>query len=188
MNNNILIAFILAFIITFSATPFVKKLAFKIGAVDIPKDSRRMHKKPTARLGGLAIFFGFIISALLFSHINMELAGMLFGCSIIVILGVFDDIYALSAKLKLLVQIAAALCPVLAGVRIDFIRVPSIISEYGYIGLGWMAIPITLIAEASERISAVSMVSYQSGTEKRVICRRFCSGEIPAEYSSGKSL
>ena len=145
MNNNILIAFILAFIITFSATPFVKKLAFKIGAVDIPKDSRRMHKKPTARLGGLAIFFGFIISALLFSNMNMELAGMLFGCSIIVILGVFDDIYALSAKLKLLVQIAAALCPVLAGVRIDFIRVPSIISEYGYIGLGWMAIPITLI-------------------------------------------
>ena len=99
MNNNILIAFILAFIITFSATPFVKKLAFKIGAVDIPKDSRRMHKKPTARLGGLAIFFGFIISALLFSNMNMELAGMLLGCSIIVILGVFDDIYALSAKL-----------------------------------------------------------------------------------------
>lgn len=145
MNNNILIAFIVAFIITFAATPFVKKLAFKIGAVDIPKDNRRMHKRPTARLGGLAIFFGFIVSALFFSHMNPELAGMLIGCSLIVILGIFDDIYALSAKLKLAVQIVAALCPVLAGVRIDFIRVPAFISEYGYIGLGWLAIPVTMI-------------------------------------------
>lgn len=144
-NNNILLAFIVAFVITFAATPFVKKLAFNIGAVDIPKDSRRMHKKPTARLGGLAIFLGFILSAIIHSHIDRELAGVLIGCCIIVVLGIFDDIYALSAKLKLLVQIIAALCPVLAGVRIDFIRVPSFISEYGYVGLGWLAIPITLI-------------------------------------------
>ena len=144
-NNNILIAFILAFVITFIATPFVKKLAFKIGAVDIPKDNRRMHKKPTARLGGLAIFLGFIISAVIYADVNRELAGILLGCLIIVVLGIFDDIYALSAKLKLLVQIVAALCPVLAGVSIDFIRVPSFISEYGYIALGWLSIPVTLV-------------------------------------------
>ncbi|MBQ8807930.1 MAG: undecaprenyl/decaprenyl-phosphate alpha-N-acetylglucosaminyl 1-phosphate transferase [Clostridia bacterium] len=145
MNNNILLAFILAFIITFIATPFVKNLAFKIGAVDIPKDNRRMHKRPTARLGGLAIFLGFIISAIIFSHMNCELAGILIGCCIIVTLGVFDDIYALSAKLKLAIQLIAALCPVIAGVCIDFVRVPSFISEYGYVGLGWAAIPVTMI-------------------------------------------
>ena len=144
MSNNILITFILAFIVTFSTTPFVKKFAFKIGAVDVPKDSRRMHKKPTARLGGLAIFFGFIISVLLFANVDKELLGLIIGCLIIVTLGIFDDIYALSAKLKLVVQIVAAMCPILAGVRIDFIRVPSFITEYGYIGLGWFAIPITL--------------------------------------------
>ena len=145
MRENLLIAFIVAFIITFIATPFVKNLAFKIGAVDIPKDNRRMHKKPTARLGGLAIFLGFIISIIIFSKPSTEMTGMLIGCCVIVILGVFDDIYTLSAKLKLVVQIVAALCPVLAGVKIDFIRVPSMISEYGYVGLGWLAIPITLI-------------------------------------------
>jgi len=145
MNNNILITFIVAFIITFSITPFVKELAFKIGAVDVPRDNRRMHKRPTARLGGLAIFVGFLISAILFSKMDAELAALLTGCAIIVTLGVFDDIYALSAKLKLIIQLVAALCPVLCGVRIDFIKVPSFISEYGYIGLGWMAIPITLI-------------------------------------------
>ncbi len=145
MRNNILITFILAFVITFATTPFVKKFAFKIGAVDVPKDNRRMHKKPTARLGGLAIFFGFIISVLLFADVDKELWGLAIGCSIIVILGIFDDIYALSAKFKLVFQIIAALCPVLAGIRIDFIRVPSFMVEYGYIGLGWFAIPVTLI-------------------------------------------
>jgi len=144
-NNSILIAFIVAFVISFILTPFVKKLAFKIGAVDIPKDSRRMHKKPTARLGGLAIFLGFIVSTFIFANVDKELAGMLIGCCIIIVLGIFDDIYALSAKLKLVVQIVAALCPILAGVKIDFVRVPSFISEYGYIGLGWLAIPVTLV-------------------------------------------
>ena len=145
VSRNLLVAFIVAFIITFCTTPFVKNLAFKIGAVDIPKDNRRMHKKPTARLGGLAIFLGFVVSALVFSKLTAEMTGMLIGCTIIVILGVFDDIYTLGAKFKFVVQIVAALCPVLAGVRIDFIRVPSFISEYGYIGLGWFAIPLTVI-------------------------------------------
>lgn len=145
MSNSILITFILAFILTFSSTPFVKKFAFKIGAVDVPKDSRRMHKKPTARLGGLAIFFGFLISVLSFATHDKELWGLIAGCVVVVILGIFDDIYALSAKLKFLVQIVAALCPILAGVRIDFIRVPAFVAEYGYIGLGWFAIPVTLI-------------------------------------------
>ena len=144
-NNNILVAFIVAFIITFSTTPFVKKLAFKIGAVDIPRDSRRMHKRPTARLGGLAIFFGFIISAMIFSHIDKEIAGILIGATIIVILGIFDDIYALSAKIKFGVQLVAALFPAIMGVSIDFIKVPSFISSYGYIGLGYFAIPVTII-------------------------------------------
>lgn len=144
-NNSILIAFIVAFVITFIATPFVKKLAFKIGAIDVPKDSRRMHKKPTARLGGLAIFLGFVLSVIFYANIETELAWTLIGCCIIVVLGIFDDIYALSAKLKLVVQIIAALCPILAGVLIDFIRVPSFIDSSGYLALGWLAIPVTLV-------------------------------------------
>ncbi len=145
MRTNIIFPFIIAYILTFIATPFVKKLAFKIGAVDVPRDSRRMHKRPTARLGGLAIFFGFIISALFFTEVNAELIGVLAGCIVIVILGIFDDIYALSAKLKLVIQLIAAALPVLAGVRVDFIKVPSFISDYGYISLGWFAIPLTII-------------------------------------------
>lgn len=54
-------AFIVSFAFTFATTPLVRRFAFKIGAIDIPKDNRRMHKKPTPRIGGLAIIFGFTV-------------------------------------------------------------------------------------------------------------------------------
>lgn len=145
MNSHILVAFILAFILTFVTTPFVKNLAFRIGAVDVPRDSRRMHKKPTARLGGLAIYLGFIVSAIIFSDKTPEFIGVIIGCTLIVVLGIFDDIYALGAKFKLLVQIVAALIPVLLGLRVEFIKVPEFLSSYGYLSLGWLSIPVTVI-------------------------------------------
>ena len=61
----LLTALVLGALVTFTATPAVSVLAYKIGAIDVPKDNRRMHKKPIARLGGLAIFYGFIISIFL---------------------------------------------------------------------------------------------------------------------------
>ncbi len=145
MQTSIIFPFIIAYVLTFIATPFVKNLAFKVGAIDVPKDNRRMHKKPTARLGGLAIFFGFLISALWFVDIEKEFLGMLLGAFVIVVLGIFDDIYTLGAKFKFLVQCLSALFPVIAGVRIEFIKVPSFISEYGYVALGWLSIPLTII-------------------------------------------
>ena len=52
-----------AAVVAFITTPVVRSLAFKIGAVDVPRDNRRMHNHPIPRMGGLAIFFGFILSA-----------------------------------------------------------------------------------------------------------------------------
>ena len=52
-------ALLCAFAVSFLMCPLVKSFAYKIGAIDVPKDNRRMHKKPVPRLGGLAIFLGF---------------------------------------------------------------------------------------------------------------------------------
>ena len=51
-------ALVCAMVVSFIMCPLVKSFAYKIGAIDVPKDSRRMHKKPVPRLGGLAIFLG----------------------------------------------------------------------------------------------------------------------------------
>ena len=53
-------ALVVAFLVALIATPVVKSLAFKVGAVDVPKDNRRMHDHPIPRMGGLAIFLGFL--------------------------------------------------------------------------------------------------------------------------------
>lgn len=141
---RLLFAFVVAFLISYASTPIAKILAFRIGAVDVPKDNRRMHKKPTARIGGIAIFYGFIISILCFAKIDTALRGILIGCIVIVVLGIFDDIYNLNALFKFFVQIAAALIVVMHGVRIDHM------SSFGfgsspYISLGIWSVPITVL-------------------------------------------
>ena len=55
MWGDVAIAFLLAFIVAFMATPYTIKIAHKVGAVDVPKDERRMHKKAMPKFGGPAV-------------------------------------------------------------------------------------------------------------------------------------
>ncbi|MBQ7075933.1 MAG: hypothetical protein IJM94_03930, partial [Clostridia bacterium] len=63
---RLMFAVAVSFAVSYAATPIVKTLAFKIGAVDVPKDERRMHKKAIPTIGGVAIFYGALISILCF--------------------------------------------------------------------------------------------------------------------------
>ena len=139
-----LAALLTAALVALISTPVVRSLAFRVGAVDVPKDNRRMHNHPIPRMGGLAIFFGFILSVLIFIPLTPELRGMLLGSVVIVILGILDDIFALPALPKFFVQIGAALIAVLAGNRIDFLSNPNIFSSEPFWDLGWLAVPITV--------------------------------------------
>ncbi len=143
--NRVIWPLVVAFGISICATPLVRRLAFKIGAVDVPKDSRRMHDHPIPRLGGLAIFFGFLLSVLLFVPIGRGLRGILLGAVIIVVLGIFDDIYSLRAMPKFIIQIVAASVAVAHGVSIEAINNPNIFSEEPYWVLGWLSIPVSVI-------------------------------------------
>ena len=138
-------ALLTAALVALISTPVVKSLAFRVGAVDIPKDNRRMHDHPIPRMGGLAIFFGFILSVLIYLPLTSELRGMLLGGVIIVILGILDDIFALPAMPKFIVQIIAALIAVLHGNRIDFLSNPNIFSSEPVWELGWLSFPITVL-------------------------------------------
>ena len=140
------LAFLTAGLISFALTPLAKKFAIKIGAIDVPKDDRRMHTKPIPRLGGIAVFIGFLITAMIFVDINRPLQGILIGALIIVLLGIIDDVIPLHAVLKLMVQIIAALIVIWHGTRIDVLSNPNIWSDVQYIHLSaiW-SYPITLI-------------------------------------------
>ena len=139
-----LFAFLCAIAVSLAATPLVKKLAFRFGAIDVPKDARRMHKKPIPLWGGIAIYLGFIVSVLIFVKPDLELAGILIGASLIVILGAVDDRYELNAKIKFLVQIAAAAIPIACGLRIEVLS--NFFGDDGSrIALSFLSIPLTLI-------------------------------------------
>ena len=138
-------AVLCAMIVSYLMCPLVKSFAYKIGAIDVPKDNRRMHKKPTPRLGGLAIFLGFIVSILLFVNIDHQMQGILLGAVTIVVLGVVDDMSPLRAGFKFLVQIVAALIAVFHGVVIHTLSNPNVFSAEQYWDLGWLAIPVTVL-------------------------------------------
>ena len=146
MGNSVILTSLLAFVtalgIAFALTPVVKSFAFKIGAVDVPKDSRRMHKSPIPRVGGLAIYLGFLVSVLVFGNMTSELQAILLGSVVLILLGVVDDVVALSPKIKFVGQIAAAIIVMVAGVRIEVLSNPF---GSGYFHLGMLSYPITLV-------------------------------------------
>lgn len=139
MWGDIAIAFILAFIVTFMTTPYTIKIANKVGAVDVPKDKRRMHKKTMPKLGGPAVILGFLVSVIyllivmsiekninLFSveQYGVKLIGVLLGIIVISIVGLVDDIKTIRPITKLLGQTIAAIVIVTFGIKIHHLDIP----------------------------------------------------------------
>jgi len=134
----LILTFVVAFAFSFASTPIVYRLAYRIGAIDVPKDGRRMHKRPIPRLGGLAIVFGFAVSICCFAHFSRALVATLLGALIIVVMGVIDDCKNLSAKFKFVVQIIAALVVIIGGnIRITVFTNPNVFSDNPYLVLPW---------------------------------------------------
>nr|WP_270384779.1 MULTISPECIES: MraY family glycosyltransferase [unclassified Butyricicoccus] len=144
--GTIIAAFAVAAVLSYFFTPPVKNFAHKVGAIDVPKDARRMHKKPIPRLGGLAIYGGFLCSILIFGQLDETMLCVLLGVAIIVALGIFDDVLALGAKLKFVVQIVAAAIPVCIGdLQIGLFTNLNPLSDTPFVHLGILAVPVTII-------------------------------------------
>lgn len=144
-----LLTLLLAFFVTYFATPVVKIFASKIKALDIPND-RKIHILPVPRLGGLAIYIGFLVaifSALFLSKasgVNLDfrmLSGILLGSTLLLAVGILDDVKNLRPTTKLIWQIAATLIVILFGVEISFVSNPF----NGIWPIGIFAIPLTLL-------------------------------------------
>ncbi len=135
-----IVALICAALLSFSTTPAVRVLAFKIGAIDVPKDNRRMHSKPIPRVGGLAIYLSFCVTSLFFCNYNKELLIILAGGLLMATLGVLDDVFRLPAIVKFICQIAIGVATALGGIRIDQIMIGG-----NYVSLGVLSIPLTVL-------------------------------------------
>ncbi|WP_406707529.1 glycosyltransferase family 4 protein [Vagococcus fluvialis] len=134
----------LTMILAFLLTPLIKKLAFKIGAVDKP-NSRRVNKVAMPTAGGLAIYIAFSISVLFFfpDLIPMKYAiHLVVSSGIVVVTGLIDDIFELKPRQKLLgVTLAALYVCFVFDVTVSTISLPHI----GAIPLQWLSYPFTIL-------------------------------------------
>ena len=137
--RSYLLAFAIGLVLSWVLTPYVKKLAFRLGAVDKP-NARKVHHTIMARLGGLAIYLGFMAGAITCMQLTKDVVGILVGGTIITLVGIADDIFQLTAKAKLLGQIVAALVLVGFGVRIEWLNNPF----GGYFYLDYLSMPFTV--------------------------------------------
>ena len=183
MWGDIAIAFLLAFIVAFMTTPYTIKIAHKVGAVDVPKDERRMHKKAMPKFGGPAVILGFLTSIIyllvvmsLENTINlfgpesygMKLLGMFLGIVVLSITCIIDDIKTIRPIVKLLGQLLAAIIAVSFGIRLgefnlSFINNPAIEEMVScIITIGWIVgvtNAINLIDGLDGLSSGISVIS-----------------------------
>jgi UDP-GlcNAc:undecaprenyl-phosphate/decaprenyl-phosphate GlcNAc-1-phosphate transferase len=138
---NLIIAFVSSFVTVLLVTPLVIKLAHKIGATDKP-NKRKVHENIMPRLGGLAIFIGVLVGYFVSGLYNEKITAISFGAILIVVLGILDDIYQLSAKVKFISQIFIASIVVSTGLTIEFITIPFVVEKFQ---LGVWAYPITVL-------------------------------------------
>ena len=119
--------------------PFIKKMAIRVGAVDVP-GGRHIHKKVMPKFGGLGIFLGFLLGYMIFGEHSEQMNSVLIGSFIIILTGMIDDICELKAREKLIGQVVAA-CIIAFYGKILLVD----ISAFGiYLNFGVLTYPLTI--------------------------------------------
>jgi UDP-GlcNAc:undecaprenyl-phosphate GlcNAc-1-phosphate transferase len=150
---------VLAFATAAFTTPYVRKLALNVGMLDATGE-RRMHDQPKPRIGGIAVYLGFAFA--LFSALGylvnthqlndlgkvhdvvQSIVGLIFGGTLILMVGIWDDVMGMSPRVKLLAQVLVASISMSYGFLIQFVRDPFHHGAVIYFPL-WLSIPITLV-------------------------------------------
>jgi UDP-GlcNAc:undecaprenyl-phosphate GlcNAc-1-phosphate transferase len=158
--KTITAVFLLALATTYLLTPWVRRLAIRAGALDIP-DARRVHTEPIPRWGGLAIYIGVAVGMLaglarlyllapsdsVFLGRALQFLGLLLVGTGVLVVGMLDDRKQFSALIQMGALLLAGLVVQLFGVQIEGFAAPigGKFSEARWIPLGAWAIPITAL-------------------------------------------
>jgi len=120
-----LYAFLAAATVTALLTPLTMRLARAVGAIDRPRE-RGLAERPTPLLGGLSIFAGALVAALVYLPDERIWHGMLLAAAVITLVGALDDRFDLPPAVKLAGQVAAALIVVHFGIEVEEIALPFV--------------------------------------------------------------
>lgn len=118
-------AFIAALLISLYFTPLIRRGAIHYKVLDNPDSALKQHREPTPYLGGVAVYLSFLFSLAFTYDFNAQILAILLSASIVVMLGLFDDLKVLSPTVKLAGQLVAALVCVKAGVMVKLTFLPD---------------------------------------------------------------
>jgi len=131
MNEIILIlSFVLSLLLSLYGTPVTQKVANRYQILDYPDGKLKKQKEPIPYMGGVIIYFAFISPAGLLFQFNKELLGILFASSILLVVGLFDDLKALTPGIKFLFQIVATYILIKSGIYINLTILPPWLNSF----------------------------------------------------------
>jgi UDP-GlcNAc:undecaprenyl-phosphate GlcNAc-1-phosphate transferase len=125
MNELILgLSFALSFLLTIYGTPVTRRVAHRYQLLDYPNGNLKKQKEPVPYMGGVIIYFAFISPVSLLFQFNKELLGILFAGSILLVVGLFDDLKAITPGIKILFQVIATYILLKSGIYINLVILP----------------------------------------------------------------
>lgn len=122
----VILATVATFALTYVVMPTVILLSWRMGAVDVPREARRMHTQPLPRAGGLGILLPVLLFCGVFGY-GASVLPLLAGAALMLFVGLADDVFCLSAPVKLLFQCAAALAAVLGHGGFEKVLIPALL-------------------------------------------------------------
>lgn len=131
-GHDVFVIVFVTFLCSLIVTPIVEKIARHVKALDYPNE-RRLNKVPMPTLGGLAIFFSFMLGYMLYARSSVQMLSILMGSFLLIFMGMMDDINPLKTRYQLLVQVIAASIVVFYGqITLDYISVLGMNFTFSY--------------------------------------------------------
>ncbi len=152
--------FLLAFLLSIWATPLARNAALHYNIVDRPDGCLKDHQEPTPYLGGIVVYISFLLTLSMTFAFNEQILGITLAGSVLVIIGLFDDMQAVTPGVKFMGQLIAILVLIKSGIRIELISLPE-----------WLNIPLTVLWIAGI-INAVNIIDIMDGLASGVA---FCA-------------
>jgi UDP-GlcNAc:undecaprenyl-phosphate GlcNAc-1-phosphate transferase len=157
------LTFLVALMLAWWATPLARNAALRYNIVDVPDGKLKDHTQPTPYLGGIVVYISFLLTLAITFGFTEKILGMTLAGSILVIIGLFDDMQAVTPKIKFLGQLIAIIVLIKSGIRIELIALPE-----------WLNAPLTILWIAGI-INAVNIIDIMDGMAAGVA---FCASLI----------
>lgn len=161
-GHNIFLIVAICFLSSLIFVQMMKKVAIYLKVLDIPNDPRKIHKKPIPLLGGLGIFFAFLLGYMLFAPKNNLMLSILISSFLIMLLGLFDDMTKsetpMPNKYKIIVQlVVAAIVVFYGGLELSKASIFGITLNFGI-----LAKPLTMLIIVAT-INAINLIDGLDG-------------------------